>query len=61
MKVPPALTQLLAATDLDDYASGLYQALRLGDELGLAKIYAVLPSGSGLAIAISDRLTRAAH
>ena len=61
VQIPKGLTALLAAPNLESYASGLYQALRLGDELGLTKIYAVLPKGDGLAQAISDRLTRAAH
>lgn len=61
VQIPNGLTVLLAAPNIESYASGLYQALRLGDELGLTKIYAVLPKGEGLAQAISDRLTRAAH
>ena len=61
VQIPKDLTILLSAPDLESYASGLYQALRHGDELGLTKIYAVLPKGEGLAQAISDRLTRAAH
>lgn len=58
--VPNKLTVLLAADNLEIYASGLYQALRHGDALGLSTIYAVLPTGFGLATAIRDRLTRAA-
>ena len=61
VQIPKGLTVLLSAPDLESYASGLYQALRQGDELGLTKIYAVLPDGDGLAQAIRDRLTRAAH
>jgi L-threonylcarbamoyladenylate synthase len=61
VQIPNGLTVLLAAPNIESYASGLYQALRLGDELGLTKIYAVLPKGDGFAQAISDRLTRAAH
>jgi L-threonylcarbamoyladenylate synthase len=60
-QIPTGLTVLLSAPDLESYATGLYEALRLGDELGLTKIYAVLPDGDGLAQAIGDRLTRAAH
>ena len=59
--VPSNLTVLLSAADLNDYANKLYEALRKGDELGLTKIYAVLPEGSGIASAIIDRLTRAAN
>ena len=60
-QIPEGLTVLLNAPNLESYASGLYQALRRGDELGLTKIYAVLPEGEGLAKAISDRLSRASN
>lgn len=61
LNVPANLTILLSAIDDEDYASNLYQALRKSDELGLTKVYAVLPNDSGLATAIIDRLTRAAN
>ena len=61
LALPKNLTVLLAAKDLTDYATNLYQALRHADELGLTKIYAVLPPAEGLGIAIRDRLSRAAH
>ncbi len=61
INVPENLTVLLSAIDNQDYASNLYQALRKADELGLTKIYAVLPEDNGLATAIIDRLTRAAN
>ncbi len=61
VNVPAGLTVLLAAFDNEDYASNLYRALRQADELGLTKVYAVLPKDSGLATAIIDRLTRAAN
>lgn len=60
-EVPKNLTVLLAANDVTEYAAKLYQALRLGDQKGLTTIYAQLPSGDGIALAIRDRLTRAAH
>jgi L-threonylcarbamoyladenylate synthase len=60
-QIPEGLTVLLRAPNLESYAAGLYQALRRGDELGLTKIYAVLPEGEGLAKAISDRLSRASN
>jgi len=60
-KVPSSLTVLLAANNLEEYAANLYQALRHGDDFGLAIIYAQLPTGDGLAVAICDRLTRAAN
>lgn len=44
-----------------EYAQNLYAALRTADELGLAKIVALLPTGDDVAVGIRDRLTRAAH
>jgi L-threonylcarbamoyladenylate synthase len=61
LKVTKELTTLLAAKDLAEYATNLYQALRLGDEKGLTTIYVQVPEGDGLAVAIRDRLTRAAN
>jgi L-threonylcarbamoyladenylate synthase len=61
LTVPNKLMVLLAAKNLEEYAANLYQALRAGDLAGLTTIYAVLPTGEGLATAITDRLTRAAH
>lgn len=61
LKVAKELTTLLVAKDLVEYATNLYQALRLGDEKGLATIYVQVPEGDGLAVAIRDRLTRAAN
>ena len=43
------------------YAEELYAALREADRLGLAHVVALLPSGDDIAIAVRDRLTRAAH
>lgn len=60
---PPGWTRLAAPASDEQYARVLYGALRRADELGLAVVLAVLPptSGSPLAHAVRDRLTRAAH
>lgn len=58
---PEGMVRLLAATDVGDYARGLYAALRASDEHGLADVVAVLPEDAGLGIAVRDRLRRAAH
>ncbi|MFM7145765.1 MAG: L-threonylcarbamoyladenylate synthase, partial [Actinomycetales bacterium] len=57
---PPGMVRLAAPADVDDYARMLYAALREADALQLTTIWAIPPTGSGLAEAIRDRLTRAA-
>ena len=57
---PSGALRLAAPKSIEEYARVLYQALRLGDELGLEIIYAIEPKGAGLALAIRDRLTKAA-
>jgi L-threonylcarbamoyladenylate synthase len=51
--------RLASPVSIEDYAKVLYKALRMGDKLGLHKIYVVEPGGPGLAIAIRDRLDKA--
>jgi len=57
---PSGALRLAAPKSIEEYARVLYQALRLGDELGLEIIHAIEPKGAGLALAIRDRLTKAA-
>jgi L-threonylcarbamoyladenylate synthase len=45
----------------EEFAQVLYAALRAADEQGLATIVVQQPVGDGIAIAIRDRLKRAAH
>lgn len=56
---PIGSIRLASPASIEDYARDLYGALRLGDQLGLNKIYVVEPEGPGLAIAIRDRLGKA--
>jgi L-threonylcarbamoyladenylate synthase len=60
LALPKGGTQLLAARDAQDYARGLYTALRAADDTGLTLVLAVLPPAVGIGIAIRDRLMRAA-
>ena len=57
---PIGTIRLAAPESIEDYARVLYKALRLGDQYGLKNIIAVEPEGAGLAIAIRDRLGKAA-
>lgn len=57
---PEGVIRLAAPGDLEGYARELYASLRKADELGLRQICVIEPDGSGLAIAIRDRVRRAA-
>ena len=57
---PDGAIRLAAPNSDDEYARGLYEALREGDRKNLTVIYVIPPSGDGVAIAIRDRLQRAA-
>ena len=57
---PDGAIRLAAPISDDEYASGLYEALREGDRKNLPAIYVIPPAGDGVAIAIRDRLQRAA-
>jgi L-threonylcarbamoyladenylate synthase len=58
---PTGVKRLAAPKNLDEFARDLYAALRKADEMGLAEVVVEQPIGDGLAIAIRDRLMRAAH
>jgi L-threonylcarbamoyladenylate synthase len=53
--------RLAAPTTHDEFARVLYSALRAADEQGLNTVVVAQPEGNGIAIAIRDRLMRAAH
>ena len=54
------VVRLAAPKSHDEFARVLYSALRAGDEQGLETIVVAQPYGDGIAIAIRDRLKRAA-
>jgi hypothetical protein len=60
---PDGWTRLVAPVTAEEYARLLYAALRHADELGLDAVVAVLPDADAgpLALAVRDRLARAAH
>jgi L-threonylcarbamoyladenylate synthase len=60
VKTPPGVIRLAEPIDAAAYARELYAALRRADELSLEHVIALPPAGAGLALAIRDRLTRAA-
>ena len=59
-KTPKGVIRLLSPSNLEEYASGLYQAMRYGDELNLKTISIYMPENIGLGVAIIDRIKKAA-
>lgn len=59
-QTPDGVVRLASPESLAEYAKELYAALRKADELKLSRVVAITPSGEGLAVAIRDRLSRAA-
>ena len=55
------VVRLAAPRTHEEFARVLYSALRAADEQGLATVVVQQPVGDGIAIAIRDRLKRAAH
>ena len=55
------VVRLAAPKSHEEFAHDLYAALRAADEQGLATVVVQQPQGDGIAIAIRDRLKRAAH
>jgi L-threonylcarbamoyladenylate synthase len=58
---PDGVVRLAAPTNHDEFARVLYAALRAADEQKLQTVVVAQPQGTGIAIAIRDRLKRAAY
>ena len=58
---PDGVVRLVAPQTHDEFARVLYSSLRAADKQGLATVVVHQPQGDGIAIAIRDRLKRAAH
>ena len=61
LDTPEGAVRLASPSTLEDFARTLYASLRDGDKRGINRIIVIPPDGDGLAIAIRDRLTRAAR
>ena len=55
-----SVVRLAAPNTHDEFARVIYSALRAADQLGLETVVVIQPQGDGIAIAIRDRLKRAA-
>ena len=58
---PDGVVRLAAPKSDDEFAQVLYAALRAADEQRLQSVVVAQPQGAGIAVAIRDRLQRAAH
>ena len=61
VETPEGVLRLAEVASVEDYARELYRALRAADERGLEAVIALPPAGADIALAVRDRLTRAAH
>ena len=59
-ETPSGVIRLAAPRSVEAFAHDLYEALRAGDAKELERIVVWQPKGDGIAIAIRDRLSRAA-
>ena len=58
---PEGVVRLAAPKTNEEFARVLYAALRAADDQELQTVVVSQPQGVGIAIAIRDRLKRAAH
>jgi L-threonylcarbamoyladenylate synthase len=61
INTPEGVIRLASPCDDEEFARILYSALRVGDTLGLSEIVVTQPIGVGIAVAIRDRLGKAAN
>jgi len=59
-QTPPGVIRLASPQSIEEYARILYASLRDGDLKRISRICVIQPAGGGLAIAVRDRLERAA-
>ena len=61
IETPEGVIRLASPNDDEEFARILYSALRDADAQGLLEVVVVQPIGNGIAVAIRDRLARAAN
>ncbi len=60
IETPSGVIRLASPSDDEEFAQMLYSALREADARGLSEVVVVQPTGTGIGVAIRDRLARAA-
>ena len=58
---PVGTLRLASPKTNEEYAQALYEAFRLADRKGVGRVFVIPPNGEGIAVAIRDRLIKAAH
>jgi L-threonylcarbamoyladenylate synthase len=58
---PSGAVRLISPTTNEEYARTLYQGLRLADSKKLSKVFVIEPAGNDIAVAVCDRLQKAAE
>jgi L-threonylcarbamoyladenylate synthase len=58
---PEGCVRLSSPVNLSEFARDLYSALRRGDKQDLKRIYVFIPDEDGIALAIRERMTKAAR
>jgi L-threonylcarbamoyladenylate synthase len=61
IETPDGVIRLASPENDEDFAKVLYSSLREADARGLAEVVVIQPIGIGIAVAIRDRLRRAAN
>ena len=61
IETPPGVIRLASPHDDEEFARILYSALRAADAQGISEVVVSQPIGTGIAVAIRDRLARAAN
>ena len=61
IETPEGVIRLASPSDDEEFARILYSALRDADAQGLLEVVVVQPIGTGIAVAIRDRLARASN
>jgi L-threonylcarbamoyladenylate synthase len=61
IETPSGVIRLASPGDDEEFAQILYSALRAADAQGLLEVVVVQPIGTGIGVAIRDRLARAAN
>jgi len=58
---PVGTLRLASPKTNEEYAQALYEAFRLADIKGLRRVFVIPPEGDGIAVAVKDRLIKAAN
>ena len=61
IETPEGVIRLASPNNDEEFARLLYAALRAADAMGLTEVVVAQPNGTGIAVAIRDRLARAAN